>query len=121
MSVITIYHNPNCGTSRNVLAMFRDAGYAPQVVEYLKTPPSKTELERLVKMLGMPIRNMMRRKGSPYEELALDDPKWTDKQLIDFIMQHPILIERPIVVVDDRAWLCRPSEMAAKIIVELED
>ena len=121
MTVITIYHNPNCGTSRNVLAMFRDAGHAPKVIEYLKTPPSRPQLEKLIKMLRMPVRDMMRRKGSPFEELDLDNPKWSDQQLIDFIIEHPILINRPIVVVDDRAWLCRPSEAAAEILADIED
>jgi arsenate reductase len=116
MSTITIYHNPACGTSRNTLAMIRNSGEEPQVVEYLKTPPGRETLKALVAQLGVPVRAVLRRKGTPYDELGLDDPKWSDEQLIDFIVQHPILLERPIVVTPLGARLCRPSEQVLDIL-----
>ncbi|MCB9948660.1 MAG: arsenate reductase (glutaredoxin) [Rhodospirillaceae bacterium] len=94
---VTIYHNPKCGTSRTVLAAIRDSGVEPQVIEYLQTPPDRTELARLLARMDMTPRQLLRRRGTPYDELGLDDPKWTDDQLIDFMVAHPILIERPIV------------------------
>lgn len=116
MSDITIYHNPKCGTSRNVLALLDSKGYTPHVIEYLKNPPDKKTLLSLIKKMGLPIRDMMRKKGSPYEELNLDDPKWTDDQLVDLMLEHPILINRPIVVTDKGARLCRPIEKVEEIL-----
>ena len=98
MSEITIYHNPRCGTSRNTLAMIRNSGEEPTVVEYLKTPPDRATLENLIAALGLPVRKVLRQKDTPYDELGLDDPKWSDDQLIDFMLQYPILMNRPIVV-----------------------
>ena len=113
---VRIYHNPNCGTSRNVLAMIRNAGETPEVVEYLKTPPSRAELASLIERMGIAVRDLLRRKGTPYDELGLDDPKWTDDQLIDFMIAHPILINRPIVVTPLGVKLCRPSETVLDIL-----
>lgn len=113
---ITIYHNPSCGTSRNTLAIIRKSGEEPRVVEYLKTPPSRAELKRLLRAMGMSPRDLLRKKGTPYGELGLDDPKWTDEQLIDAMLQHPILIERPIVVTPLGTRLCRPSETVLDIL-----
>lgn len=113
---VRIYHNPNCGTSRNVLAMIRNAGETPEVVEYLKTPPSRAELVSLVERMGIAVRDLLRRKGTPYDELGLDDPKWTDDELIDFMIAHPILINRPIVVAPLGVKLCRPSEAVLDIL-----
>jgi arsenate reductase len=107
---VTIYHNPACGTSRNVLAMIRQSGVEPAVVEYLKTPPSKAKLNSLLKTMGVSARALLRKKGTPYAELGLDDPKWSDDELIDLMLRHPILIERPIVETEKSAALCRPSE-----------
>jgi len=116
MSNITIYHNPACGTSRNTLALIRNSGAEPTVVEYLKTPPGRARLVELVAALGVPVREVLRRKGTPYDELQLDDPKWSDDQLIDFMVQHPILMNRPIVVTPLGARLCRPSELVLDIL-----
>jgi arsenate reductase len=116
MSDITIYHNPACGTSRNVLALIRDTGEEPTVVEYLETPPDRATLERLIADLGLPVRGVLRRKGTPYDDLGLDDPKWRDDQLIDFMLQHPILMNRPIVVTPIATRLCRPSEAVLDIL-----
>jgi arsenate reductase len=113
---VTIYHNPGCGTSRNVLGMIRERGEQPEVIEYLKTPPSRDTLKRLIAALGVPVRSVLRRKGTPYEELGLDDPKWTDDQLLDFMVQHPLLIERPIVVTPLGTRLCRPAEAVLDIL-----
>ena len=113
---ITIYHNPNCGTSRNTLQAIRDAGHEPTVVEYLKTPLDAAGIRALLDRLGASPRDILRRKGTPYEELGLDDPKWTDEQLIDFMAAHPLLIERPIVVTEKGARLCRPMEKVREII-----
>jgi arsenate reductase len=118
MSDVTIYHNPSCGTSRNTLALLRQAGIAPDVVEYLKTPPSKDELRRICAAIGIPIRGLLRRKGTPYDELQLDDPKWTDDDLLDAMTRHPILINRPIVVTPLGTALCRPSETVLSILPE---
>ncbi|MEP1932799.1 MAG: arsenate reductase (glutaredoxin) [Roseibium sp.] len=107
---ITIYHNPKCGTSRNTLEMIRKSGVQPTVIEYLKTPPSREELVDLIKRMGIPARDILRQKGTPYDELGLGDDKWSGDQLIDFMMDHPILINRPIVVSDKGVRLCRPSE-----------
>src|SRR5262245_48092328 len=105
---VTIYHNPKCGTSRNVLAMIRQSGEEPEIIEYLKTPPSRERLVELIAAMGLTVRAVLRRKGTPYDELGLDDAKWTDDALIDLMLQHPILIERPIVVTPKGARLCRP-------------
>ena len=113
---ITIYHNPNCGTSRNVLAMIRNSGEEPQVVEYLKTPPSRAELADLIARMGIAPRALLRRKGTPYDELGLDDPAWTDDRLMDLMVERPILIERPIVVSPLGVRLCRPSETVLRIL-----
>lgn len=112
----TIYHNPSCGTSRKVLAMLRDAGIDPTIVEYLKTPPDRATLERLIARMGVPVRSVLRRKATPYDELGLDDPKWTDGQLIDFMATHPVLIERPIVVTPRGTKLCRPPETVLELL-----
>ena len=116
MSNITIYHNPKCGTSRNVLAMIRNSGVEPTVVEYLKTPPSKAELQALLQRMGVGVRDVLRQKGTPYDELDLANPKWSDDELLDFIGQHPILLNRPIVVTPLGARLCRPSEAVLDIL-----
>jgi len=107
---IVIYHNPECGTSRNVLAMIRNAGIEPHVVEYLQTPPSRAMLESLIRRAGITPRELLREKGTPYAELGLGDPALTDAQLIDAMMAHPILINRPLVVSPLGVKLCRPSE-----------
>jgi arsenate reductase len=116
MSAITIYHNPACGTSRNVLALIRSSGEEPTVIEYLKTPPSRATLVKLLTDAKMSVREVLREKGTPYAELGLADPKWTDEQLLDFIEQHPILINRPIVVTPLGTRLCRPSETVLDIL-----
>lgn len=113
---ITIYHNPQCATSRNVLAMIRQSGEEPEIIEYLKTPPKRERLVELIKAAGLSVRDVLRRKGTPYDALGLDDPKWTDDQLIDFMMEHPILINRPIVVTPKGVRLCRPSETVLEIL-----
>jgi len=113
---ITIYHNPGCGTSRNVLALIRNTGEEPAVIEYLKNPPDRATLQRLIAQMGMPVRDLLRRKGTPYDELGLDDPKWTDEQLIGFMLAHPILINRPVVVTPLGTRLCRPSEAVLDIL-----
>ncbi|MCG5484134.1 MAG: arsenate reductase (glutaredoxin) [Sinorhizobium meliloti] len=113
---IVIYHNPDCGTSRNTLAMIRNAGIEPHVVEYLRTPPSRQLLEQLVVRMSIPVRELVREKGTPYEELGLGDPALTDDQLLDAMMQHPILINRPIVVAPLGVRLCRPSEVVLEIL-----
>jgi arsenate reductase len=116
MNSITIYHNPACGTSRNVLALIRDTGAEPTVIEYLKNPPDRATLEQLVAAMGVPVRELLRQKGTPYEELGLGDPKWSDEQLIDFMLAHPILINRPIVATPLGTRLCRPSETVLDIL-----
>ncbi|MGJ7553163.1 arsenate reductase (glutaredoxin) [Variovorax sp. RB3P1] len=116
MNDITIYHNPACGTSRNVLALIRNTGDEPVVIEYLKTPPDRATLTRLIAAMGVSVRDVLRRKGTPYDELGLDDPKWTDEQLIGFMLQHPVLINRPIVVTPLATRLCRPSEAVLDIL-----
>ena len=116
MSDITIYHNPACGTSRNVLALIRNSGEEPKVIEYLKTPPDRATLVGLIQAMGMPVRDVLRQKGTPYDDLGLGEPKWTDEQLIDFMLQHPILINRPIVVTPMGTRLCRPSEAVLEIL-----
>lgn len=107
---VVIYHNPNCGTSRNTLAMIRNAGVEPHVIEYLKTPPSRAMLAQLIARMGITTRALLREKGTPYAKLGLDDPDLTDDQLVDAMLVHPILINRPIVVSPKGVRLCRPSE-----------
>ena len=116
MGGVTVYHNPACGTSRNVLGLIRDSGIEPTVIEYLETPPARAELVDLIGRMGMPVRDLLRRKGTPYEELGLDDPTWTDDQLVDLMLRHPILINRPIVVTPLGVRLCRPSEAVLDIL-----
>jgi len=113
---VTIYHNPACGTSRNTLAMIRQSGAEPRIIEYLKTPPSRQELKELIRAMGIKPRTLLREKGTPYKELGLDDPKWSDDELIGFMLEHPILINRPIVVTERGVRLCRPSEMVLEIL-----
>jgi arsenate reductase len=113
---VTIYHNPDCGTSRNTLAMIRQSGEEPEVIEYLKTPPSRERLVELIKAMGIPVRALLREKGTPYAELGLADPKWTDDELIDLMLKHPILINRPIVVTPKGVRLCRPSEAVLDLL-----
>jgi arsenate reductase (glutaredoxin) len=115
-TTITIFHNPACGTSRNTLALIRNSGVEPVVVEYLKTPPGRAKLVALVAAMGVPVREVLRQKGTPYDELKLDDPNWTDDQLIDFMVSHPILMNRPIVVTPLGTRLCRPSEAVLDIL-----
>ena len=116
MLKVTIYHNPSCGTSRNTLAMIRQSGEEPEVIEYLKTPPSRERLRELAKAMGISVRALLREKGTPYAELGLADPKWSDDELIDFMLAHPILIQRPIVVTDKGVRMCRPSEMVLDLL-----
>lgn len=116
MSQVTIYHNPACGTSRNTLAMIRNTGVEPQVILYLETPPSRTELVTMIAASGLTVRDVLRKQGTPYDDLGLDDPKWSDDQLIDFMLQHPILINRPFVVTELGTRLCRPSEVVLDIL-----
>ena len=111
-----IYHNPACGTSRNVLAAIRAAGIEPRVVKYLETPPSRAALEELIAAMGIPVRDLLRRQGTPFAELGLDDPALTDAALIDAMMAHPILINRPIVVSPKGVKLCRPSATVAELL-----
>ncbi|RFB79157.1 arsenate reductase (glutaredoxin) [Methylovirgula sp. 4M-Z18] len=113
---ITIYHNPACGTSRNTLAMIRQAGEDPVVIEYLQNPPTRARLKDLIAAMGIPVRALLREKGTPYAELGLADPKWSDDELLDFMMAHPILINRPIVVTAKGVRLCRPSEAVLDIL-----
>ena len=113
---ITIYHNPNCGTSRNVLALILNSGEEPKVIEYLDTPPSRERLVDLIAAMGIPVRNLLRRKGTPYDDLGLDDSKFTDDELIDLMLAHPILINRPIVETSLGTRLCRPSEAVLDIL-----
>ena len=112
----TIYHNPACGTSRNVLAALREAGIEPRIVEYLKTPPDRATLETLLKTMGKSVRDILRKRGTPYEELGLGEPDVTDDQIFAAIAKHPVLIERPIVVLGKKAALCRPAETVRDLL-----
>ncbi|WP_336055180.1 arsenate reductase (glutaredoxin) [Nitratireductor sp. CH_MIT9313-5] len=114
----TIYHNPKCGTSRNVLAMLQEAGEDVTVIEYLREPPTRERLVQLLAEMQITPRELLRQKGTPYEELGLGEDKWSDDQLIDFMMEHPILINRPIVVTNKGAKLCRPSETVLELLDE---
>jgi arsenate reductase (glutaredoxin) len=113
---VTIYHNPGCGTSRNTLAMIRQAGEEPQVIEYLKAPPTRERLKDLIAAMGITVRGLLREKGTPYAELGLGDPTLTDEALLDAMMAHPILINRPIVVTSKGVRLCRPSEAVLDLL-----
>lgn len=115
--MVKIFHHPKCGTSRNTLALIRNSGVEPEVVLYLETPPSKEQLEKLIADMGIPVRDVLRQKGTPYEELDLGSAKWSDEELLDFMMVHPILINRPIVVTAMGTRLCRPSEVVLEILV----
>ena len=116
MTDITIYHNPSCGTSRNTLALIRNSGVEPEVIEYLKTPASKAQLQTLLATLGIGARDLLRQKGTLFEELKLADPGWSDDALLDFMAEHPILMNRPIVLTPLGARLCRPSEAVLDIL-----
>ena len=113
---ITIYHNPACGTSRNTLGLIRSNGIEPTVIEYLKTPPTKARLQELLAAMGTGVRPLLREKGTPYGELDLANPKWSDDELLDFMLAHPILINRPIVETPLGTRLCRPSELVLDIL-----
>lgn len=114
--MVKIFHNPKCGTSRNTLALIRNSGVEPEVIFYLETPPSKEELKKLITDMGVPVRDVLRQKGTPYEVLDLGNEKWTEEELIDFMLAHPILINRPIVVTPVGTRLCRPSELVLEIL-----
>lgn len=116
MNTVTIYHNPQCATSRNTLGLIRNSGIEPQVIEYLKTPPSVNELRGLIERMGVQPRDLLREKGTPYAEMGLDNPDLTDAQLVDVMLAHPILINRPIVVTSLGVKLCRPSEIVLDIL-----
>ncbi len=116
MADITIYHNPACGTSRNTLAMIRNSGAEPEIIEYLKTPPTKARLQELLAAMSLNARALLREKGTPYAALDLGNPKWTDDDLLDCMLAHPILINRPIVVTPLGVRLCRPSEQVLDIL-----
>jgi arsenate reductase (glutaredoxin) len=113
---VVIYHNPDCGTSRNTLAMIRNAGFEPHIIEYLKSPPSRAMLEQLIERMGITPRDLLREKGTPYGELGLDEPSLSDAALLDAMMAHPILINRPIVVSPKGVRLCRPSEQVLDLL-----
>lgn len=120
MSKVTIYHNPNCGTSRNTLGLIRNAGIEPTVIEYLTTPPSRETLVDLLERAGLTVRQALREKGTPYAELGLDNMALTEKQLLDAIQEHPVLMNRPFVVTPLGARLCRPSEMVLEILPQAQ-
>jgi arsenate reductase len=113
---VIIYHNPQCGTSRNTLGLIRNAGIEPHIIEYVKTPPTRPLLRRLIERMGVSVRDVIREKGTPYRELGLDDPSLNDDQLLDAMMAHPILINRPIVVTPMGVRLCRPSESVLDVL-----
>jgi len=113
---VAIYHNPSCGTSRNTLAMIRQSGVEPEIIEYLKNPPDRARLIELIEAMGIPVRGLLREKGTPYAELGLADSKWSDRQLLDFMLEHPSLINRPIVVTPKGTKLCRPSEAVLDLL-----
>ena len=114
--MVTIFHNPACGTSRNTLALIRNSGVEPEIVLYLEVPPSKEQLKTLIKDMSVPVRDVLREKGTPYGELDLVNPKWSDEDLLDFMLAHPILINRPMVVTSLGTKLCRPSEVVLDIL-----
>jgi|SRR5687768_5740401 arsenate reductase (glutaredoxin) len=113
---VTIYHNPSCGTSRNTLAMIRESGEEPMIVEYLKHPPDRARLRALADAMRLPVRALLREKGTPYAELDLGNSKWTDDQLLDFMLSHPILIQRPIVETPKGVRICRPAETVLELL-----
>ena len=113
---VTIYHNPQCGTSRNTLALIRERGIEPVVVEYIKNPPTREQLQALLAQMGVSVREVLREKGTPYAELDLGNPRWTDSELLAFIGQHPVLLNRPIVSTPLGARLCRPAERVLDIL-----
>jgi arsenate reductase len=114
--MVTIFHNPACETSRNTLALVRNSGVEPEIVLYLEAPPSKEQLKKLTKDMSIPVRDVLREKGTPYAELDLANPKWSDEDLLDFMLAHPILINRPMVVTSLGTKLCRPSEVVLDIL-----
>jgi arsenate reductase len=118
--MVKIFHNPNCETSRNTLALIRNSGVEPEVVLYLETPPSKEQLKKLISDMSIPVKDVLRQKGTPYYELDLGNAKWSDEDLLDFMMAHPILINRPIVVTPLGTKLCRPSEVVLHILVDAQ-
>jgi arsenate reductase (glutaredoxin) len=118
---VIIYHNPDCGTSRNTLGLIRNAGIEPHVIEYLKTPPTRLLLTQLIARMGIPVRSLLREKGTPFHELGLADPSLTDDQLLDAMLAHPILINRPIVVTSNNVRLCRPSERVVDLLPPQQD
>lgn len=120
MSAITIYHNPACGTSRNTLELIRNSGVEPTVILYLETPPARAELVRLIADMGISVRALLRKNVEPYEQLGLAEDKWSDDELIDFMLQHPILISRPVVVTPVGTRLCRPSEVVLDILPDAQ-
>lgn len=120
MTPVTIYHNPACGTSRNTLALIRNSGVEPTVIEYLKTPPTRDELADLIRRMGVPVRAVLREKGTPFAELGLADPALSDDRLLDAMTAHPILINRPIVVTPLGVRLCRPSEAVLDILPDAQ-
>lgn len=120
MHCVTIYHNPACGTSRNTLGLIRNSGIEPIVIDYLRTPPDRATLLRLIADAGLGVREVLRQKGTPYAELDLGNPSWTDEQLLDFIAMHPVLIERPIVVTPLGTRWCRPSERVLEILPQAQ-
>ena len=113
---VTIYHDPGCATSRNVLALVRNSGVEPRVVEYLQAPPSREDLVELLRRMDLPLRTVLRRKGTPYDQLGLDDPRWDDDRLVELMLRHPVLINRPIVATPLGVRLCRPSETVLNIL-----
>jgi arsenate reductase len=115
-TAVTILHNPACGTSRNTLALIRNSGVEPTVIEYLKAPPSRERMQALIGAMGMPVRDLLRRKGTPYDALGLDGTQWTDDELLDAMLAHPILINRPIVETPLGTRLCRPSELVLDLL-----
>lgn len=116
MSAITLYHNPKCSTSRKVLELLRERGHEPEIVEYLKTPPTRETLRAIAAATGEPLRALVRAKAEPYETLGLADPKWSDDELLDFMLEHPVLINRPILVTGRGARLCRPVERMDELL-----
>ena len=116
MSGVTIYHNPECGTSRNVLALIRNSGEEPEVIDYQLSPPTREKLVALLAQMDMPVRALLRRKGTPYDALGLDDPALSDAQLLDAMLAHPLLMNRPVVVTPLATRLCRPSEAVLDIL-----
>ncbi|MEX0491836.1 glutaredoxin-dependent arsenate reductase [Raoultella terrigena] len=120
MSNITIYHNPGCGTSRNTLEMIRNSGNEPTIIYYLDTPPTRGELIKILSDMGISVRALLRKNVEPYEQLGLDEEKFSDEQLIDFMLQHPILMNRPVVITPLGTRLCRPSEVVLDILPEAQ-